>query len=68
MAIKVIEATPQVIDTIKKASLLVNSGTDSYQKKPVADTKVDFKNLAAPDSNLIAARVISGDGIKRLYM
>lgn len=68
MAIKVIEATPQVIDTIKKAAILVNSGSDSYQKKPTADTKVEFKNLSSPDSNLIAARVISGDGIKRLYL
>jgi hypothetical protein len=64
MAIKVIEATPQVIDTIKKASVLVNSGSDSYQKSQKADTKVDFKNLSSPDSNLIAARVVSGDGIK----
>lgn len=64
MAIKVIEATPQVVDTLKKASVLVNTGTDSYQKKPEADRKVDFKNLSSPDSNLIAARVISGDGIR----
>jgi len=68
MAIKVIEATPQVVDTIKKAAILVNTGAESYQKKPGADTKVDFKNLSSPDSNLIAARVISGDGVKRLYL
>ena len=63
MATNVIAATPQVIDTIKKANQLVNSSnlSDSLQKGPTVVKEMNTTNhTAAP---LVPAKVIEGNGI-----
>ena len=63
MATNVIAATPQVIDTIKKANQLVNSSilSDSLQKGTTVLKEMNTTNhTSAP---LVPAKVIEGNGI-----
>lgn len=63
MATNVIAATPQVIDTIKKANQLVNSSTltDPLQKGTTVLKEMNSTNhTSAP---LVPAKVIEGNGI-----
>lgn len=63
MATNVIAATPQVIDTIKRANQLVNSTNLSETVKTgttVVKEMTTTNHIAAP---LVPARVIEGNGI-----
>lgn len=63
MARKILEATPGVVDTLKKANVLVNSSTlkDQLQQGVKILTKIDG-NISG-QSDLIPAKVVSGDGL-----
>lgn len=61
--VKVIEATPKVIDTLKKANTLVNSGKVIDQAPP---NRVNTTRLEASmniGNQLVPAKVVSGNGI-----
>lgn len=62
MELKVLGATTEVLDTLKKASLLVNSSkiTDEYKNGKNPSTLNNAENQKAI---LIPAKVISGNGI-----
>lgn len=60
--VKVLGATPEVIDTIKKASIMLNSSkiTDEYPNVSKQDV---MENDPTSLPTLIPAKVISGNGI-----
>lgn len=63
MAIKVIEATPKVIDTIKKANKLVNSGTLSDQAPNSSILQTQMNGSLTGAQKLVPAKVKEGNGI-----
>lgn len=63
MATNVIAATPKVIDTIKKANILVNSSTLSETIKKGATTLREMNTQSVTSAPLVAAKVKSGNGI-----
>lgn len=67
MAIKVIEATPQVIETLQKARILVNQSKESGQKMQTANQKSQIE-INTEGKLLVPAKVISGDSIQRIFV
>lgn len=63
MAKKVIEATPKVIDTIRKANQLVNSSTIIDQAPPNRVNTTRMESTTTTAGTLIPARVIGGNGL-----
>lgn len=63
MAKKVIEATPKVIDTIRKANQLVNSSTiiDQAPSNRVNTTRMESKSTTA--GTLVPAKITGGNGL-----
>lgn len=62
MAVKVLEATPGVIDTLQKAKVIVNQSQEPFQKLQRKDSRLEFQNLNY-STNLVAAKIVSGTGI-----
>jgi hypothetical protein len=67
MAIKVIEATPQVIETLQKAQILVQQSKESGQKMQNAVQKSQIE-IYSEGKLLVPAKVISGDSIQRIFV
>jgi hypothetical protein len=60
---KVIEATPQVIDTIQKANKLVNSSTISDQMNGPISSPYISEGVMASAEKMVPAKVLAGNGL-----
>ena len=62
MAKRVVEATPEVLDTLRKARILVNKGNDGVQGIDGTTLPDDTQELI-PANTQVPAKVKSGNGI-----
>lgn len=59
---KAVEATPVLIDTLKKAKILVNTTRYSQQSKPPVSKDNRQENSLPIVGQILPARIVGGDG------